>query len=94
MIKCQNEDRTSYASRLSQRSFFNVNKMRDIKDIPAPELKFIYGCVFDSLLLYFLVAETQYPSRALRSLVRYCFLSLEHKIHIFWPPCNVFYISE
>lgn len=41
---------TSYATILSQWSFFNVNKMRDIKDIPAAELKFTYGCVFDSLL--------------------------------------------
>ena len=37
--------------------------------------------------------QEQYLTRSLCSLVRYIlFLPLEHKIHIFSPPCNILYI--
>ena len=36
--------------------------------------------------------KKQYFTHSLRSFIKYCFLSLENKVHIFAPPCNILYL--
>ena len=36
--------------------------------------------------------QKQYFTLSLRSFVKYCFATLENKIHIFAPPCNILYL--